>query len=222
MSRQQIALPVPSPEGVARVPDVALPPLEVARATWRRLPGMWWFSNRSDDPGAAGRYDLRRPRGTCYFATEPITALIEKLTDPDDIAALVDPADVAALDVWIGHLSRPEAVADTTRREARLPKELGTITPYGRCWDWADAFEAAGRGGLLAWARLDPGPGRTIAVFGPASDRSQPPDPEQWPLLADTRSGADYLDELEASVDIIEDPPTADQLTFVADPGDGS
>ena len=79
------------------------------------------------------------------FTVKPGQRVRITLTNPDDMDALVDPADVGALDVWIGHLPHPDTVADTTRREARLPKELATITPYDRCWEWADAFDADGR-----------------------------------------------------------------------------
>lgn len=151
------------------------------------------------------------------FATDPITALIEKLTDPGDMDAIVDTADVAALDVWTGQLSHPAEVADTTSRASRLPKELSTITPYDPCWEWADAFDAAERGGMLAWSRLDPEAGRTVVVFGPASDVEDPPDAAQWPLLEGRQSGEDYLDALRDSFDFVEDPPTLDQLDIAAD-----
>ncbi len=78
MGRQRPVLPSPTPTRVARVPDVATGDLDLARVTWADYTGMWWFANRSDNPEEAGRFDLRRPNGTCYFATDPVAAADRK------------------------------------------------------------------------------------------------------------------------------------------------
>lgn len=170
---------------------------------------MWWFSNRSDDPDQAGRFDLERPHGTCYFADDPVGALIERLSSPDDVEPMVTFADLENLRVWTGVLTRPEGAADTTDRSARLPKELGAITPYDLPWAWADALHADGRGGVLYWLRFDPAASRGVAVFGPASAPDHPPQQSTWPEL-EPRPAVAWLEQLVEAVDVVDVPSDAE------------
>lgn len=209
MSRANPSLRPPTPARVARVPDLPLDGFEVARAV-RRGRSMWWFANRSDDPDEAGRFDLERPHGTCYLADDPVAALIERFASPDDLEPQVTYADVEATQVYVGTLARPDSVADTTDRAARLPKELGTVTPYELPWAWADALHADGRGGVRAWLRHDPAATTTIAVFGPASSRDEQPDPADWPDPGSPESARRWLPWLAVAVEVCDVPAEAD------------
>jgi hypothetical protein len=168
-------------------------------ATWEGH-GPWWFGSRTANPDP-GRFDLEAPHGTCYFADDPVGALIEKLAEPDDVSPVVTVETVHRLHVHSGRLRHPAAVADATDRRSRLPKELGTVTPYTLPWAWADALHADGRAGIVAWLRLDPAASRGIAVFGPAGVPA--PDDSRWCALARTSSGVDHLDGLREMFDII-------------------
>lgn len=213
MTRQQPALRPPTPATVARVPDLRTDHREAHRAVWAPH-GPWWFSTRSDDPDAAGRFDLERPGGTCYFADDPIGALVEKLTHPDDVEPLVTRDELERLVVWSGWLTRPPTIADTTARTSRLPRELGTLTPYDLCWAWADALAEAGRGGLLAWLRLDPAGTRSISVFGLAG---VPAPDDEWPPLAD-HPATSWADALAEAIDVIEERPVTGELLWAPEP----
>lgn len=211
MARDVTALRNPTPAAVARIPTVALDHV-VYRVQWvGRAP--WWFSTRTGNP-SPGRFDLETPSGTCYFADDPVAAMIEKLVDPCQEEPLVDVRDLQRLRVWSGVLQAPWAVAaDTTDRRSRVFKELGTIVPYDLSWRWADAVYDGGRGrpALRYWLRLNPGSGRGIAVFSDAGTTADPP-----PLR--DRPAVDHLDELRAVFDIVESPPALDQLIPAADP----
>lgn len=212
MSRAQSSLRPPTATRVSRVPDVALAGMPLARAV-RRGRGMWWFGNRSDDPDAAGRFDLARPHGTCCLADDPLAALLERFAHPDEEEPIVTFADVDDTVVYAGVLARPAAVADTTDRAARIPEELGTITPYTLPWQWADALHADGRSGLRAWLRHDPAGSRTVAVFGPASEADAPPSPEDWPEPAAPEPATRWLPWLRRAVEVCDIPADADVPT---------
>lgn len=209
MGRATPALRRPTPAAVARVPSVRIDG-EVFRAQWaHRAP--WWFSTRTDNPHA-GRFDLRSPRGTCSFSDDPIAAVIEKLTDPEQTDPLIAAEDLARLLVWHGELPDPwDVVADTTDRASRIPKELGATVPYDLPWSWADALHDDGRAGLRYWLRLDPGAGRGIAVFADAGEPNTPP-----PLEQD--AATEYVDELRDSFDILEATVAFDALPIADEP----
>ncbi len=218
MTRQRPGLRPPTPERAARIPETPLRSLTLSRATWTEHAGMWWFSNRSDEPHEAGRFDLERPHGTCYFATDPVAALVEKLTDPDDEEPLTSTAVLERITVWTGRVEHGGTVADTTRRAARVSKELGTITPYELPWAWADALHAVGRAGLVAWLRSDSADSRTVAVFGPASEPDRRPDPAEWPDFDDRSPASAHADGLAAALDILEEVPTLEDLEEAVEP----
>lgn len=190
--------------------------MRLARAV-RRGRGMWWFSNRTDDADDAGRFDLPRPYGTCYLADDAVAALIETFASPADLEPVVTLADVEDTVVYEGVLARPAAVADTTDRAARVPKELGTITPYTLTWQWADALHADGRGGLRAWLRHDPAGSRTIAVFGPASAPGQLPDTDVWSEPSAPEPASRWLLWLREAVTLV-DVPTESDVPEAPDP----
>lgn len=215
MSRQARSVPRPTDRAVARVVDVDISDLEVFRACWASFEQPWWFATRDRDPDAAGRFDLTGEHGTCYFADDAVACLIEKLTDPDEADPLISTAILEALVVWHGLLPYPQSVADATNRKSRLPKELGASNHYEDSWVWADALHDDGRGGIRWWLRLDPGPGKGIAVFGPASAPDRPVDTEQWPALDHHLPARNFADELADSFDL--DTPAVEDTPLLAD-----
>ncbi len=120
--------------------------------------------------GEPGRFDLRRPQGTSYWALSAATAILEVVTDPDQTEPpLLTFAALEALNVWIAH-DVPAArgrLADTTVPSVPgLTAELATVVPYDLSWAWADGFDAAGRRGIVYGARF--GMGEAVALFGSA------------------------------------------------------
>lgn len=168
MSRQRSAIPEPTAQRAARVPTVGADELG---ALWRvcaeSRPSPWWFSSRTGREDEAGRFDLRAPRGTCYWADDPMGGLFERLADLDDLEAMVPASLVGSLRVWEHAPPPPPEAADTTATKGGLPKELGTGTDYGPSWAWADTLDADDRMALIAWSRMAPHATRTVAVFGP-------------------------------------------------------
>lgn len=176
MSRQKRGLRAPGPGDAGKVPS-----------TWRRRPlyravadthiQPWWYSTRTGNPDP-GRFDLESPRGTCYWALSPASAIIEKTTDPDqgDQPVLTLGA-LRRLRVWKA-VDVPPArskLADTTRPSVpRLTAEISTIVPFDVPWAWADAFHADGRNGILYRARF--AMDESVALFGDAGVPDEAPD----------------------------------------------
>ena len=216
MTRATSALRAPTAAAIARVPDLPIGAVVVHRATWKGY-GLWWFASRTDNPDP-GRFDLETPHGTCYFADDPVGALIEKLAEPDELSPVVTVETVHRLRVHSGTLRHPATVADATDRRSRVPKELGIVTPYTLPWAWADALHADGRGGIVAWLRLDPAASRGVAVFGPAGALDS--DDPQWTALDGVSPGADHLDALRAMFDIVVEPvPRRAEVEIAEPPG---
>lgn len=178
MSRQHVGLRSPTPRSVRRVPVVSHHDTTLHRVVHRDHPQPWHFATRDLAVGRGGRFDLPAPAGTCYLATTAATALLERLADP---AAAGPPyaslRSLRELTVWSGAVPSADDLADaTTASVPELTGELATITPYDLCWQWADAFAAAGRGGLLYRGRF--GRGEAIALFdargGTPADATDP------------------------------------------------
>jgi RES domain len=130
--------------------------------------GPWWFSS-----DAQGRFDLPKPRGTCYLADDEVGALLEVLGP----VVVVSSTWARRLSLW--HLGLPYqcSAADTTVRAARgfgVTAELASLTPYDLSQRWAAAFAAAGHQGVRYRIRHDPGGSRALALFGAAGERRWP------------------------------------------------
>jgi hypothetical protein len=130
--------------------------------------GPWWFSS-----DAHGRFDLPKPRGTCYLADDEVGAMLEVLGP----VVVVSSTWAGRLSLW--HLGLPDQcnAADTTVRAARgfgVTAELASITPYDLPQQWAAAFAAAGHQGVRYRVRHDPGGSRALALFGAAGERRWP------------------------------------------------
>lgn len=205
MSRQRSAVPEPTLGRAARIPTVVADELD---ALWRvcdeaRL-SPWWFSSRTGREEEAGRFDLEAPRGTCYWADDLMGALFERLTDLDDLEAMVPTSLIGSLRVWEHAPPPPPEAADTTAKKGGLPKELGTGTDYGPSWAWADKLDEVNRMAVIAWSRIAPHATRTVAVFGP----------EGAAVAAAGEVWHPAVESLAELVDsgLVADDPTLDQL----------
>jgi hypothetical protein len=217
VGRAHPALRAPTDAILARIPTLAAQGEQVARVTWAEFISPWYFHNRSDEPDEANRFDLARPHGTCHFARDPVPALIERLSDPEELEPCVPYQLLERLTVWHGTLDLDGELADMTARASRIPIEIGTVTPYELPWAYADELHTLGRVGLRWTMRFDPAASRGVAVFGPASDPDELPDATIYAPLAGRQSATRFLDELSEVFDI-GDVPTFAELDLVEDP----
>jgi hypothetical protein len=166
----------------------------------RSANGTWWYSS-----DGSGRFDLERPEGTCYFATDRYGAIREATR-----LGPVTPGWVAEREVCYVSPPNPRArLAATTWKAAGaygVTNELATLVPYDVPRRWATAFRTHGFDGIRHQLRHDqrarPG---GIALFGPAGAGSTP-DGERRPLDAAA---------VEAAGVRIIDPPHSTVLTVV-------
>jgi RES domain len=141
--------------------------------------GPWWFGH-----DGAGRFDVPAPRGTCYLATDPVTALRERIGPVLGAAPAVPETLVA--DVVVSALPSPRAwrVADLQVAAAGsygVTRELGTMVPYAVPQAWARAFDAVGHDGVAYGPRFTPGDSSAVAVFDEAGAPDWPVDPAPVP-----------------------------------------
>lgn len=189
MARQKIGLREPTPAATAKVRSTSRR-RPLYRACSATHPQPWWYSTRTGNP-SPGRFDLEEPSGTCYWALDAGSAIIEATADPDQLDPPVITYDaLLALAVWRAD-DVPGArskLADLTERStARLTDEIATIVPYTLPWAWADALVDAGFRGLLYRARF--AMAESVALFGPAGQPTGAP-------AADPSSALDHLHEV--------------------------
>lgn len=164
----------------------------------------WWFGS-----GGGGRFDLPRPRGTCYLASSAVVALRERLgvvlgARPVVPASLLDDVVVSTL-----HLPDDRDVADIESQDATrfgVTRELETMVPYAVPQAWACAFDVAGLGGVVYGPRFTTGDAVSYGIFGPAGAADWPDDPE--PVAAVEVPGAP----------VAVDPPRRWDVTVVRPP----
>lgn len=170
MSRQLPTLGEPPADGdLTKFPGWSL---KVSFDLWRVVRagrGPWWFGS-----SLAGRFDLPGPRGTCYLASDPLTALLE-LIGPEMADGGVVPEGSLA-NRRLRQLRVPEAkrLADAISRRAAkwVTAEIHTIVPYELPQLWAHAWDAVGFEGVRYFVRHDPSrDGFDVALFGAAGER---------------------------------------------------
>lgn len=148
--------------------------------------GPWWFGNEG-----GGRFDLPSPRGTCYTALDPGSAVRERV-GPVLGGAVAVPESLLE-DVVVSRLRLPQerVVADlqsTTAGDHGVTRELETMVPYAVPQVWAQAFDRAGHAGVRYGPRFTPGGCSAVALFDDEGAKPWPPDPE--PVPAATAPGA--------------------------------
>lgn len=167
----------------------------------------WWF-----DSSPAGRFDLVRPRGTCYLSGSRAAALRERI-GPDLAAHGLVPRSVLADRVISTlHLPAPVRAANLSSNRAStafgVTAELATMTPYDVPRAWAAALGAAGFDAVVCRLRFSAGASEGIALFGPTGSVDWPIDPA--PITC--RAVADRL-----GITVVE-PPDDNQVTVLPPP----
>lgn len=177
-ARERTALG-PPPGSVAGFPAYSVAAdTDLYRAHGRDL-GPWWFGN-----DGAGRFDLRTPRGTCYVALDPLSALRERLgpvlgSSQAVPESLLEEAVVSRL-----RLPAARDVADTQDRGAAefgVTREIESTVPYAVPQAWARAFDEAGFGGVRYGPRFTPGDSSALALFDAEGAADWPVDPDPVP-----------------------------------------
>jgi hypothetical protein len=146
----------------------------------------WWFGN---DGG--GRFDLVAPRGTCYLALDPLSALRERLGPVLGASQLVPASLLESVVVSRLRIVAGCELADIRDRRAAtfgVTRELESMVPYAVPQAWARAFDTAGHGGVRYGPRFTPGDSSAIALFDDEGGKSWPADPD--PVLAQQVPGA--------------------------------
>ena len=148
--------------------------------------GPWWFGN-----DGSGRFDLSPPRGTCYVALDPLSALRERLGPVLGGSQAVPESLLEASVVSRLRLTAPREVADVQDGRAApfgVTRELESMVPYAVPHAWARAFDQAGSGGVKYGPRFTPGDTSAVALFHAEGAADWPVDPD--PVPAQQVSGA--------------------------------
>lgn len=177
-SRERTALG-PPPASLAGFPAYPVgADTDLFRAHTRGL-GPWWFGS-----DGSGRFDLRPPRGTCYVALDPLTALRERLGPVLGGSTAVPESLLEECVVSRLRLPEPREVADTQRGAAAdfgLTRELESMVPYAVPQAWARAFDDAGFEGVRYGPRFTPGDSSAVALFDVAGAADWPVDADPVP-----------------------------------------
>lgn len=174
-------------------------------------PHPWWFASAPADSVAGGRFDLADPMGTCYFATQPVGAVLEAL------AGHLRSLPVAELRARrLARAVAPDVMAAAARLTSKViagrhgvTAALWAGTDRALTRRWAAAFRRDGWWALYAGLQHDPsGRLRGFALFDHAG--AHPP----------TTGGAWTFD----SAGLHDDPGLRDSLARygveVREPGD--
>jgi hypothetical protein len=157
------------PDDLSRFPAFGVDRRRSLYRIHRTDAGPWWFSG-----DGSGRFDLRDGRGSCYLAVTPVGAFIEVFR----VATVIPEAEVEARS--LSNLVPPTRarLADCTVRAARkfgITGAIHTQPDYTVPQIWAEAFAAAGFGGIRYRVSHDPSQRELGAVlFGNAGEPSLP------------------------------------------------
>lgn len=126
----------------------------------------WWFDN-----GAAGRFNLRGPRGSCCTATTVDTAVRERVREHVSQTGMVDPE--FASEFVVSKVSAPlphrcAAVSHTDAARHDIVRELVTMHDYTVPQAWAAAFDESGFDGVFYASAFTTGGASAYALFGDA------------------------------------------------------
>lgn len=185
MTRERTALG-PPPASLAGFPAYPVDTeTDLFRAHGADL-GPWWFGN-----DGSGRFDLSPPRGTCYVALDPLSALRERLGPVLGGSQAVPESLLEASVVSRLRLTAPREVADVQDGRAAtfgVTRELESMVPYAVPQAWARAFDEAECRGVRYGPRFTPGDCSAIALFDSEGQADWPVDPD--PVPAQRVSGA--------------------------------
>ncbi|MBG6185306.1 hypothetical protein IWX65_003285 [Arthrobacter sp. CAN_A214] len=143
--------------------------LPLYRATIKGY-GPWWFGFDLNQ-----RFDIPKPKGTCYLATTVETAFREKARETLLHTGMVSPAFVDKMEFYELRLPATIQAADTTSEKAvtfGANRELATVAPpYEVPCAWAAALAGEGYGGVAYTSRFTSGvQWNALALFGDAEE----------------------------------------------------
>lgn len=176
--------PPADPSALAGFPRSRLP---AGTRLWRVVRpgnGPWWFSS-----SMAGRFDLAVPGGTCYLATDALTAVLE-LVGPELAGGAVATGTLDKRRLRELEAPGDRSLADPTARRASawVTAEIHDLVPYGLPQRWAAALAAAGAEGVRYFVRHDPSRAAYgVALFGEAGERRGWPRGRERPIGAALR-----------------------------------
>ena len=165
---------------ITRVPRARLPKATTLERIYRGLdasgrPRSPWFYS-SSDAGAAGRFDLAEPHGTCYLAGDLDAAFLETFRG----ARVIAEKDVARRRVLTATASRPSAPwADLTHElatEAGVSLDVFSGSGYSDTQALAAECHASGDRGVISLIRhQSDGTARGYSMFGQAGPAEEAP-----------------------------------------------
>jgi hypothetical protein len=157
------------PDDLSRFPAFGVDRRRSLYRIHRTDAGPWWFSGEG-----SGRFDLRDGRGSCYLAVTPVGAFIEVFR----VATVIPEAEVEARSLSSLVPPARARLADCTVSAARkfgITGAIHTQPDYTVPQIWAEAFAAAGFGGIRYRVSHDPAQRELGAVlFGDAGEPSLP------------------------------------------------
>jgi hypothetical protein len=157
------------PDDLSRFPAFGVDRRRSLYRIHRTDAGPWWFSG-----DGSGRFDLRDGRGSCYLAVTPVGAFIEVFR----VATVIPEAEVEARSLSSLVPPARARLADCTVSAARkfgITGAIHTQPDYTVPQIWAEAFAAAGFGGIRYRVSHDPSQRELGAVlFGNAGEPSLP------------------------------------------------
>jgi hypothetical protein len=168
----------------------------------------WWFSSN-----LSGRFDLIQPNGTCYLATDVISALRERFGHELVRQGVVTFNAAAGTEVSKLHVPSTRYLAKTCSPDAAnfgMTREIGTCATYKIPQAWAKAFFATGKhSGIRYQSRFSTGAAcNAVALFDLAGQQGWPTDPHpDQGVKACTDVGIKVLH-----------PPTSKQVRIVQPP----
>lgn len=147
--------------------------------------GPWWFSSDGH-----GRFDLARPKGTCYVALSALGAFVEVFRD----FTMVDSADVAERALSCLRVPEDAVLADCTSSRARrfgVTGEIHSTPDYRVTRGWAEALCDAGFDGVRYFCGQDPSQREVgVAMFGVAGEAD-------WPVTETTAIAEEVIHAVE-------------------------
>jgi hypothetical protein len=171
--------------------------------------GPWFFAS-----GDGGRFNLREPFGTCYFADDVETAIRESLGAYVEDGGLATRAEVNVRRVSALNLS-PGVFADLGDPASvrfDLTREVLTTIDYEVTNAWARAFSGIPVDGIRYASRFTMGPPNSWALFGAAG-----PDVTRAVAALGTFTGQQACDL--AGIRVMDDSIGSDEeITFVKPP----
>lgn len=140
--------------------------------------GCWWYTSHPEGAEPGGRFDLTHPHGTCYLGETVRVAVRERC---GRFLSAHQPIPLGHMDgraVTTMMLDpMPAPVANVTAADAGdfgVTGELAAGNNYEVAAAWAQALFDTGHAALLYQPRFTPGTERALAVFGDASDPTDP------------------------------------------------